>query len=760
MSRHNLFIDCRILQYGDRHRGMGIHSFEILKTLLTKISKDSKVNVYLIFDNGLPIESEFSKINSYFSNLRYIRLNLPSFSVKKEVSKQIYNLRLILNKKLNKFLKSNNNSFVILSNFSTGQFVSAFPNKTKKIILIYDLIPHLFQNLYISDSNSFIHDDYYDRFKNLYDADLILTTSDSNKNDIVNFCNINPDKILSINVNLFDSYKDKATAKKPGIKKFILMPSGDDARKNNERAIAAFSFISKIFPELSLVITSSFTENTKKLLLDTAKSINKKVNIIFTGYVTEGQLVWLYKNAEAVLFPSLYEGFGLPILEAVYYKKKIVCSRIPAFEEFSKNGFFYCDPYSVLDIIKTIYKSLRSESILEKEYKMIIDAYSSSKNIDKLIVFITNNNLANIHLKKRIAIVGPILTGYSAVAKYCENMIAALYDFYHIDYYYDEGLNNTSFRNSIFSRLVNYRPIKLLNKKSLSKYIDIIYNVGNSEFHINTVNAALVYPGTIIIHDVKLNGLYEFALHNNLLDRKRYQLEISLEKQILNIKSELKEPFMISSLVNSAKKIICNSEYAFKIIKSLNTKRVPIYKINPPIVYENSSLTTSRSITNKIRVGFAGILTKHKGISLIEQMSRLKKINISLFGYSHLTTDLSLSKKVFFTDNLTDYEYIRQVSNNDIIITYREKYHGETSWTVLESMNNGVSVIVKRIGWFDEIPNDCCIKVNSTEEILELIRSKRINKRMLSEISSNAYSYIKYNYSFEKFAFAIKKLYE
>ena len=74
------------------------------------------------------------------------------------------------------------------------------------------------------------------------------------------------------------------------------------------------------------------------------EKLTKHTNIIFTGYVKDDELPTLYKNALLYVYPSLYEGFGIPLIEAQYSGCPVLCSDIPVFKEIGANSVMYCKP--------------------------------------------------------------------------------------------------------------------------------------------------------------------------------------------------------------------------------------------------------------------------------------------------------------------------------------------------------------------------------------------------------------------------------
>lgn len=89
-------------------------------------------------------------------------------------------------------------------------------------------------------------------------------------------------------------------------------------------------------------------------------------NIIFTGYVPDGQLAWLYLNARAYVFPSLMEGFGLPGLEAMTYGTPLVSSNLTCLPEIYGDGATYFDPYSVQSITEAVSRVIHDGPFVEE----------------------------------------------------------------------------------------------------------------------------------------------------------------------------------------------------------------------------------------------------------------------------------------------------------------------------------------------------------------------------------------------------------
>ena len=120
----------------------------------------------------------------------------------------------------------------------------------------------------------------------------------------------------------------------------------------------------------------------------TFKAIEKNkdtLNCIITGYVNDAERNFLYKNTAAVCLLSHYEGFGMPILEAAYFKKPLVLSSIEVFKEVAGPNAYYCDANNPKDVARAL-----KESITAKKTRLAKKDFSWQKNITELDNFVKN----------------------------------------------------------------------------------------------------------------------------------------------------------------------------------------------------------------------------------------------------------------------------------------------------------------------------------------------------------------------------------
>ncbi len=195
---------------------------------------------------------------------------------------------------------------------------------------------------------------------------VILACSNFVKGGLAKFTGVNPDKI-TVTYEAADVIGNQPEAL-PGLtgKKFIMYVGRPTPHKNLERLAEAFGALKQQHPDLVLVLAGKQDANYRRI-----EKLVQKANIggvFFTGFVSDGQLRWLYEHCQAYVFPSLSEGFGLPGLEAMAHGAPVVSSNATCLPEIYGTAVHYFDPLSVPAMAAAINdvltdKNLRNELI-------------------------------------------------------------------------------------------------------------------------------------------------------------------------------------------------------------------------------------------------------------------------------------------------------------------------------------------------------------------------------------------------------------
>ncbi len=143
---------------------------------------------------------------------------------------------------------------------------------------------------------------------------------------------------------------------------YLLFVGTVEKRKNVDGIIAAFEHISSRYPDLRVVIAGGKGWAAEKTMQKTTESPARE-RIIYRGFVSNEELARLYRHALSVAYPSLYEGFGLPVLEAMRMACPVITSNIGAMKEVSGEAALHVDPYSTESIAGGIVSLIEKETL-------------------------------------------------------------------------------------------------------------------------------------------------------------------------------------------------------------------------------------------------------------------------------------------------------------------------------------------------------------------------------------------------------------
>jgi glycosyltransferase involved in cell wall biosynthesis len=195
-------------------------------------------------------------------------------------------------------------------------------------------------------------------------AKQIMTPSEFSKQDLVHFAHISPDKV-TVTLEGADpaTVAPKALPEFEG-KRFIMYLGRAEPYKNNRGLIEAHQQLLTTFPDLHLVIVGAIDALRKADMQWVSDNGYKQ--IAFTGFVSDEQAAWLYKNTLAYVVPSFMEGFGLPGLEAMAYGAPVVSSNTTCLPEIYKDGAYYFDPYKSGDLVRALSDMIEDQALRDQ----------------------------------------------------------------------------------------------------------------------------------------------------------------------------------------------------------------------------------------------------------------------------------------------------------------------------------------------------------------------------------------------------------
>ena len=341
-------------------------------TLYRQVVKSLPACKFIIYE---PKDYTFKKI---FKNLKNITL------VKAQIEVDSTRLKKAITFFYQKFFSLKDSSIVEFFN------LPFFYNKNKNAIFtIHDLRYHFFyKKSFVAFFYRFF---FYFCLKNVKN---LIVVSNSMKKEVKK---IFPQKLITVIpnhavVNKFtnNSANARVILKKFNIhNKYMLSLGHIEQRKNYINLLKAYKIFSKKHIDCSLVIVGFVGQkDVRDNLIIYIKTNNLSAKVLLLDDVNELEKTILYKNAELFIFPSKYEGFGIPILEAMTLRCPLVLSNIPVFKEITQNKLFYFNPdnpQSIEKVLNSVYLSkIKKEFIINYGVKRVND-FSIKNNTKKLL---------------------------------------------------------------------------------------------------------------------------------------------------------------------------------------------------------------------------------------------------------------------------------------------------------------------------------------------------------------------------------------
>jgi glycosyltransferase involved in cell wall biosynthesis len=340
-----------------------------LENMMEEILKQDLENEYYLFSDK-PIKSKFEQ-----KNVNYIEINKFRNLFRKEQIYQPFWLNVLLPSYLKKFK---------IDIFWGPNFVRPLSfSGERSIITVHDLA-----FIEAKQYHSSLHSLYLRIFLrlSLFGNPKILTVSKYSKETILkHYSNVSDDQVdityCSYNRNLFTGqydkdYKEKVRKKHNLPQEYLLFVGTTTARKNLKNVIHAIKYSVDNQKKVCDLVVVGAKGNGLQELKHLVRKFNIEDRVHFLGYVEDRDLPYIYEMANIFVFPSFFEGFGIPILEAMACGTPVITSNLTSLPEVSGDAAYLIDPYSPENIAEAIEEILTNDKVRNE---MIVKGYARIK---------------------------------------------------------------------------------------------------------------------------------------------------------------------------------------------------------------------------------------------------------------------------------------------------------------------------------------------------------------------------------------------
>ncbi len=619
--------------------------------------------------------------------------------------------------------------------------------------IVYDIIPYVMKKQYLKNKEAF---DIYMKFvESIRFCDRFLVISESVRDDMVSYLGFERDKIDVIygaydrhfrQTGITEAEKHELLGKYGINDGFIMCTGGDDYRKNISGLIEAYSKLpEKLISAHQLVIVCRLSPEAQTKYESMIEKLKLNGRIILTNFVSTDDLVRFYNLAYLMAFPSKYEGFGLPVVEAWACGTPVLTSSNSSLGEVAGEGAVLVDPFNVSDIERGLEYAL-TEAELDKLLEIGQRRLKEIFNWEN-VASITRSSLMKTagkgseksddvsrenDGKRRLAVFTPLPPLQSGIADYSEDIIRQLSAWFDIDVFIDTGYTVSC---NLPSNVSVYPHTKYPGMNG--RYFDTMYQMGNSEFHVYMYDYIERYGGTLVLHDYNMNGVV--CMLQSIGKQKLYErfvkADYSGDAADGIFRYGLTQHTPLNGLVvNPAHRVIVHDSHIKKALIERNVGKkvfvIPHYA-KPETVLGDTESLKNRFGYSKEDIIFAafGIIAESKRIiPLLKAFSRIheteKAAKLLLCGkpvkaiekeLERFIGQNGLGECVKVTGFVDIDDFISYIDICDVCFNLRYPYNGESSGSLARILAKGKPVVVNRIGSFDSVPDDACIKLPNVE---------------------------------------------
>jgi len=349
-------VDLRPLYTGSKYRGVGFYTRETLKELL-KLDTENEyhfLNLYGDFPDDIELDSR-CYVHTYYEGPMVADCGEKNLFRTPELDE-------VREAQVRHFLKHSGIDVMLFT--SPNEYGNPFKAKwfsdVRTATIMYDVIPLAFPDQCLFDPR--YKADYEASLDFVKGLDLLLAISEFTGEDVAKRLNIPGEKIKVVSSGIDARYLNtgkrntRQTRRRLGIESdYFLFAGGIDFKKNIESIIEAYSKLrGDRRDKTSLVIVGKAAEDTINHYRQIAEEHDVVDRLVFTGFVTDDELIDLYCDARALVFPSLYEGFGLPVIEAMACGTPVITSNTSSLKEIAEGYALMVNPKRVREITQAM----------------------------------------------------------------------------------------------------------------------------------------------------------------------------------------------------------------------------------------------------------------------------------------------------------------------------------------------------------------------------------------------------------------------
>jgi glycosyltransferase involved in cell wall biosynthesis len=641
---------------------------------------------------------------------------------------------------------------------------------------LYDLIPLRFPEHYLRDPAYKAW--YLAKLETLRECEHILAISESTRADAIELAGITAERITTIDAgvdlrfrrlpsDVMDAGAIRARYRLRG--RLVLYTGGDDFRKNLEGAVAGFAALPPaVRHDTQLLIACSISPSSRQALLARAGKLGLGADaLLLPGFVADDDLVALYNLCDVFIFPSLYEGFGLPVLEAMRCGAPVLGADNSSIAELVGRSDALFDarkPESLAARLSAVLEDSRLRDDLRQHGLQRAAQFTWERSAALALDALRQgharlrDHVASIEAtpsRKRLALFTPLPPCRSGIADYNAAFLPHLARYFDIDIFIDDyEVSDQQLRERFVIR--SHREFAARRRD----YSGIVYEMGNSEFHAYMLDYVARYPGVVVLHDAYLSGLLGYVdfhlgrsgayaramLHSHGSRARRYLAPVQRYGDPIGA-SMIRLPAS-KGVIESAIGVISHTPFNIEVVRENYPEGFATpYRIIKQIARVPEASNPRRRRELRAEMGYAdgdfvvctfGHITWTKcGDILLDAFERsalARDPGAKLLYVGELARDAfghrlrgaidrsALSSRIQVTGFVDEATFANHLAVADLAVQLRTQTRGGTSKAILDCLAHGLPVVANDAGSFGDYADDIVHKLSPEPDALELAR--------------------------------------
>jgi glycosyltransferase involved in cell wall biosynthesis len=637
--------------------------------------------------------------------------------------------------------------FHALSPFDIGTPVrQVWPREASRsgrrlVVTVYDLIPELFPDTYLVDPG--LRRRYRARRELIRAADRVMTLSASAADDVADRLGIPDDRLTVVGAACSEAFspgpgdgRDLAVAQSllPGLGPHPVVYNGAvEPRKNMEALVTAFAHLpADVRRDRQLVLVCRLEPLERNHYEVLGRNLGLAGGeLLLTGQISDTALVHLYRSAELVVFPSLYEGYGLPVAEAMACGAPVVASGTSSLAELVEPEATF-DPHDTDDLTRAIERGLVDQTFRQRLLRWSArprptwtDVAERAATAYRSAAFDPDRTRwrrpAAWRRRPALALVTPWPPATTGVASYSRRLTNALSASVDVEVFVD---GDTPGDPGHLDGLDSYPAWSLPYVDAVrGGYDAVVACIGNSEHHTGALRLLRVdgVPAVVLAHDVRLNGLYRHGAARGAVPEGTVAAVKALYPDATDewfkdgwlqpAEAEAHNAFMARELIGLSEQFIVTSTVAAELAvldaRPEDRDRVVVCPYAYPRAVgrgdaaEEPGLICTFGLVNSVKLPDL-LLASFALVHRSQPSSRLVfvgPIDPSLLEeYALEATALGVAESVYLTGEVDDAEYEHWLEQASVAVQLRATTNGETSGAVADCLTHGVTTVVTDIG--------------------------------------------------------------